>query len=153
MSTSTALRFQTVATFLLFTTTALAKKTVIKKQKQEPSFVSKLLPILALLIVVGVLAAIGFVVLQTVQNVQGNVQSQLDKNHIKISKDGAQVAYEGMSYEEYRDKTQGYNLLLLHSAPLPFLFYPLSFLIDRIVRMNPLPWLTNRSVVCEFCNI
>ncbi|KAK6498085.1 hypothetical protein TWF506_004327 [Arthrobotrys conoides] len=76
------------------------------KPKPPPTFLSKLLPILATLIILIVIAVVLYLVWKTAVSVGSDVQSRLDSGGVKLSKSGADVELKGLSYEKYRDLTQ-----------------------------------------------
>ncbi|EGX46329.1 hypothetical protein TWF569_011684 [Orbilia oligospora] len=76
------------------------------KPKPPPTFLSKLLPIIATLIILVVIAVVLYLVWKTAVSVGSDVQSRLDSGGVKLSKSGADVELKGLSYEKYRDLTQ-----------------------------------------------
>ncbi|KAK6518980.1 hypothetical protein TWF281_003671 [Arthrobotrys megalospora] len=85
---------------------AIASLFKAKPKPPPPSFLSKILPIIATLIVLTVIAVVLYLVWKTVLSVSSDVRSRLDDGGVKLSKTGADVELKGVSYEKYRDLTQ-----------------------------------------------
>ncbi|KAK6347567.1 hypothetical protein TWF718_005405 [Orbilia javanica] len=98
---------RTTFTVALFMTPILALASFFKsKPKPPPTFLSKVLPIVATLIVLTVIAVVLYLVWKTVVSVSSDVHSRLDSGGVKLSRSGADVELKGVSYEKYRDLTQ-----------------------------------------------
>ncbi|KAK6495207.1 hypothetical protein TWF481_003233 [Arthrobotrys musiformis] len=76
------------------------------KPKPPPTFLSKVVPIIATVIVLTVIAVVLYLVWKTVVSVSSDVHSRLDSGGVKLSRSGADVELKGVSYEKYRDLTQ-----------------------------------------------
>ena len=68
-----------------------------------------ILSLVLLLIVVGVLCAVGFVVLSIVTDVSNNTKKKMEKKNISLSRDGAKVGVKERSAEQQGDSAQKYD--------------------------------------------
>lgn len=69
---------------------------------------NSVVPLIILFLVVGVLAAVGFVVYTIVQDISNKTKARMEKKHIQFSKDGLKVSVKEVNDEEYKDQTQRY---------------------------------------------
>jgi hypothetical protein len=78
-----------------------------KAAPPPPSTVSKLLPVLGLILIVAVASAIGFVVYTIATGIQAEINKKMDKHDVVFTKDGMKVGVKEMKTEKYADKGQG----------------------------------------------
>lgn len=67
---------------------------------------NSIFPLIVLFVVVGVLAAIGFVIYTIVQDITKKTKASMEKRHIQFSKDGMKVSMKEINDEDYKDQTQ-----------------------------------------------
>ncbi|KAF3916976.1 hypothetical protein AA313_de0209199 [Arthrobotrys entomopaga] len=101
----------TILTFILTNTPTASSALFSNKNKNKPkppppSLFSRLFPIIVFFTVVTIIAVIIYLTYLTVVSVSSEAHSRLDSNNIKLSRSGADVGLEGVSYEKYRDLTQ-----------------------------------------------
>lgn len=65
-----------------------------------------LIPLLILLVVVGILAAFGFVLYSIAQSVGQTTREKMEKKHVLFSKDGMKVGVKELKDEDYKDRSQ-----------------------------------------------
>ena len=65
-----------------------------------------IVPLIILLLVVGILAAVGYVAYSIAQGVSKTAREKMERKHIAITKDGMKVQVKEINDEEYKDNTQ-----------------------------------------------
>ena len=65
-----------------------------------------LLPLIVLVVVLAILAGIGFVVYTIVNEVSNASAKRMEKKNISFSKDGVKVGVKEVTTEQYGDSTQ-----------------------------------------------
>lgn len=65
-----------------------------------------LVPLIILFLVVGILAAVGYVAYTIAQGVGKTTREKMERKHIAVTKDGMKVQVKGIRDEEYKDNTQ-----------------------------------------------
>lgn len=78
---------------------------------------SRLLPVVLVILLVVALAAVGLVIYSIAMDVKDNTKKKMEKKNVAFSREGAKVGVKEMQAEEYQDRTQRYfydrSLLLL----------------------------------------
>ncbi|EFE31968.1 uncharacterized protein ARB_01221 [Trichophyton benhamiae CBS 112371] len=78
---------------------------------------SRLLPVILVILLVVALAAVGLVIYSIAMDVKDNTKKKMEKKNVAFSREGAKVGVKEMQAEEYQDRTQRYfpdrSLLLL----------------------------------------
>ncbi|OJD18523.1 hypothetical protein AJ78_01439 [Emergomyces pasteurianus Ep9510] len=69
---------------------------------------NRLIPLLILIVVVGIVAVIGFVTWGIVMAVKAQTKKEMEKKHVTISRDGVTVGVKELNDEQYKDISQGY---------------------------------------------
>ena len=69
-------------------------------------------PLIILLLVLTVLAGVGFVVYSIIQGVSDTTKKKMEKKNISMHKTGMTVGVKEVSAEQYEDKTQEYVFCL-----------------------------------------
>lgn len=67
---------------------------------------SSLLPLIFLFLFLAVAAAVGFVIYQIANDVQGQTRKKMEKRNISFTKDGMRVGVKEKTTEKYADDTQ-----------------------------------------------
>lgn len=67
---------------------------------------SNLAPLIILLLLVAVLAAVGYVAYTIFQDVSKNTRAKMERKHVVFSKDGMKVEVKEVQDEAYKDQTQ-----------------------------------------------
>lgn len=65
-----------------------------------------LVPLILLVVLVGILAAVGYVVYTVVQGVSKTTREKMERKHVMLTKDGMKVEMKEMRDEEYKDRSQ-----------------------------------------------
>jgi beta-lactam-binding protein with PASTA domain len=65
-----------------------------------------IVPLILLLIFVGILAAVGYIVYNIVQDVSKNTREKMERKNIAFTKDGMKVQVKEIKDEAYKDQTQ-----------------------------------------------
>ncbi|KAL2377326.1 hypothetical protein RJZ90_006812 [Blastomyces dermatitidis] len=68
---------------------------------------NRLIPLLILLIVVGILAVIGFVTWSVMMAVKAQTKKEMEKKHVTMSRGGMKVGVKELNDEQYKDISQG----------------------------------------------
>ena len=69
-----------------------------------------LVPLIILVVVVTILAVIGYITWSIVQEVTRNTKSKMEKKNVVWTKDGMKVGVKELNNEDYQDRTQRYVL-------------------------------------------
>ncbi|EGE01926.1 hypothetical protein TMEN_1776 [Trichophyton mentagrophytes] len=67
---------------------------------------SRLLPVILVILLVVALAAIGLVIYSIAMDVKDNTKKKMEKKNVAFSREGAKVGVKEMQAEEYQDRTQ-----------------------------------------------
>ncbi|OAL75194.1 hypothetical protein A7D00_0792 [Trichophyton violaceum] len=67
---------------------------------------SRLLPVVLVILLVVALAAIGLVIYSIAMDVKDNTKKKMEKKNVAFSREGAKVGVKEMQAEEYQDRTQ-----------------------------------------------
>lgn len=67
---------------------------------------SALIPVVIVIVVVGILAAVGFVAYGIVQGVGNTTREKMEKKNLVFSKDGMKVGVKEVSQEAEKDRSQ-----------------------------------------------
>lgn len=76
------------------------------KPKPKPTLLSKIIPLVVLFTVLSTIGVVLYLVYKTFMSINKDVKHRLDDHNIKVSKTGADIQLDGVSYEEYQDLTQ-----------------------------------------------
>ncbi|EFE43964.1 conserved hypothetical protein [Trichophyton verrucosum HKI 0517] len=79
---------------------------------------SRLLPVVLVILLVVALAAIGLVIYSIAMDVKDNTKKKMEKKNVAFSREGAKVGVKEMQAEEYQDRTQRYFPDRSHSSSL-----------------------------------
>ncbi|OKL58757.1 hypothetical protein UA08_05581 [Talaromyces atroroseus] len=80
---------------------------------------NSIVPLIILFLVIGVLAAVGFVVYTIVQDISKKTRAKMEKRHIQFSKDGVKVSMKEVNDEDYKDQTQSVLVNMWNHASFP----------------------------------
>lgn len=69
---------------------------------------SRLLPVVLVILLVVALAAVGLVIYSIAMDVKDNTKKKMEKKNVAFSREGAKVGVKEMQAEEYQDRTQRY---------------------------------------------
>ncbi|KAL1854212.1 hypothetical protein Plec18167_000129 [Paecilomyces lecythidis] len=78
-----------------------------------------LLPLLILLVVIGVLAAVGLVAYTIMQEVSNQTRAKMEKKHIMFNKDGLKVEVKEVTDEAYKDRSQSVLVNMWNHTSFP----------------------------------
>lgn len=67
---------------------------------------SRLLPVILVVLLVVAIAAIGLVAYSIAMDVKDNTKKKMEKKNVAFSREGAKVGVKEMQAEEYQDRTQ-----------------------------------------------
>ncbi|EGD84635.1 hypothetical protein H112_08350 [Trichophyton rubrum D6] len=67
---------------------------------------SRLLPVVLVILLVVALAAVGLVIYSIAMDVKDNTKKKMEKKNVAFSREGAKVGVKEMQAEEYQDRTQ-----------------------------------------------
>ncbi|DAA75077.1 TPA_exp: Uncharacterized protein A8136_2175 [Trichophyton benhamiae CBS 112371] len=67
---------------------------------------SRLLPVILVILLVVALAAVGLVIYSIAMDVKDNTKKKMEKKNVAFSREGAKVGVKEMQAEEYQDRTQ-----------------------------------------------
>ena len=87
------------------------------------SLLSKLVPLVILLIVLGIVAVVLFVAYSIATEVSGNAAKKMERKNVVFTKDGMKVGVKEVHREKYADQTQKYVLFSLTQRPLRRRFF------------------------------
>ena len=73
---------------------------------------ARILPLIILLVVVSVLAVIGYIAWSIAQEVTRNTRSQMEKKNVSWTRDGMKVGVKELKDEEYKDRSQRFVFCL-----------------------------------------
>lgn len=76
------------------------------------SAISKLFPLLVLVVLLGFFAFVGYAIYNIANDVAGKTAKKMEKKHLNITKDGLVVGIKERREEAYVDRTQRWALLL-----------------------------------------
>ncbi|PGG97683.1 hypothetical protein GX51_07193 [Blastomyces parvus] len=68
---------------------------------------NRLIPLLILLVVVGILAVVGFVTWSIMMAVKAQTKKEMEKKHVTMSRGGMKVGVKELNDEQYKDISQG----------------------------------------------
>ena len=78
-----------------------------------------LVPLIILVVVVTILAVIGYITWSIVQEVTRNTKSKMEKKNVVWTKDGMKVGVKELNNEDYQDRTQRFVFLPLSLFRFP----------------------------------
>ncbi|KAF3490982.1 uncharacterized protein GIQ15_00499 [Arthroderma uncinatum] len=70
------------------------------------STLTRLLPVILVVLLVIALAAVGIVIYSVAMDVKSNTKKKMEKKNVAFSRDGATVGVKELHAEDYQDKTQ-----------------------------------------------
>lgn len=76
--------------------------------KAKGSTLGNLVPLIVLVLVVAILAAVGFVAYSIANDVGSQTKKKMEKKNISFTKDGMKVGVKEVTREQQEDSTQGY---------------------------------------------
>ncbi|KAL4810399.1 hypothetical protein BDV18DRAFT_130916 [Aspergillus unguis] len=80
---------------------------------------SRILPLIILFVVVVVLAAIGFIVYNIVQDISDKTRNKMEKRNVMFTKDGMKVGVRQVNEEEYVDRSQSILVNMWNHTSFP----------------------------------
>ncbi|OAX83750.1 hypothetical protein ACJ72_01883 [Emergomyces africanus] len=80
---------------------------------------NRLIPLLILIIVVGILAVVGFVTWSIMMAVKAQTQKEMERKHVKISRGGMTVGVKELNDEQYKDISQGILVNIWNHSSFP----------------------------------
>ncbi|KAJ5095546.1 hypothetical protein NUU61_004902 [Penicillium alfredii] len=81
--------------------------------------VSSLVPLIILLVLVGVLAAVGYVAYSIVQGVSKSTREKMERKNVVFTKDGMKVEVKEIRDEEYKDRSQSVLVNMWNHTSFP----------------------------------
>ncbi|KAJ5808509.1 hypothetical protein N7474_009778, partial [Penicillium riverlandense] len=78
-----------------------------------------ILPLIILFVVVGILAAVGYVAYTIAQGVSKTTREKMERKNIAITKDGMKVQVKEINDEEYKDTTQSVLVNMWNHTSFP----------------------------------
>lgn len=82
---------------------------------------SRILPLIILVVVVGILAVVGFIAYSIVQDISDKTRDKMEKKNVMFTRDGMKVGVKEVNEEDYVDRSQ--RLVSFYSV---LLFRPLA---------------------------
>lgn len=67
---------------------------------------SRILPLIVLVVVVGILAVVGFVAYSIVQDISDKTRDKMEKKNVMFTRDGMKVGVQEVNEEDYVDRSQ-----------------------------------------------
>lgn len=67
---------------------------------------SRILPLIILVVVVGILAVVGFIAYSIVQDVSDKTRDKMEKKNVMFTRDGMKVGVKEVNEEDYVDRSQ-----------------------------------------------
>ncbi len=96
---------------------------------------SRILPLIILVVVVGILAVVGFVVYSIVQDISNKTRDKMEKKNVMFTRDGMKVGVKEVNEEDYVDRSQ-------RSVYLSFsVLLAIHFRFDALRGWNVLGWI------------
>ncbi|KAF5856473.1 hypothetical protein ETB97_007304 [Aspergillus alliaceus] len=78
-----------------------------------------LIPLIILLVVVTILAVIGYIAWSIVQEVTRNTRSKMEKKNVVWSRDGMKVGVKELNDEDYKDRSQSVLVNMWNHTSFP----------------------------------
>ncbi|PKY08223.1 hypothetical protein P168DRAFT_314346 [Aspergillus campestris IBT 28561] len=78
-----------------------------------------ILPLIILLVVVAIFAAIGYIAWSTATEVTRNTRSRMEKKNVMFSRDGMKVGVKEIQDEEYKDRSQSVLVNMWNHTSFP----------------------------------